>query len=101
MGEKAEGWVFPARIGDGHLTRIENAWSRVRIRAGLPDVRTHDMRRTFATVAARLGIRIDDISSTLNHTHESVTRKHYICDRADNKKDVLASVGEHVRRLKR
>lgn len=101
LGEKEEGWVFPARQGDGHLSRIENAWSRVRLRAGAPDIRAHDMRRTFVWIASRAGHADRDIALTLNHTGVNTLHKHYRPVNEDAKARVLESVSRHIKRLKR
>lgn len=98
LGEKREGWIFAARFGDGHLTRIDNAWGRIRIRAGLDDVRMHDLRRTFATIAHRQECGIDDIAAALNHSSSAVTRSHYVIGAVDKRAEVIAAVGKYVKR---
>ena len=45
-------WVFPAGRGsDGHWTGTPKLWAKVRQAAGLADVRLHDLRHTYASLA--------------------------------------------------
>lgn len=45
-------FVFPASRGAGlHWTGTKKVWEAVRAKAGLPDVRLHDLRHTYASLA--------------------------------------------------
>jgi integrase len=46
--------------------------------AGLHDARGHDLRRTFASLAADEGYSDATIGELLGHARQGVTRKHYI-----------------------
>jgi integrase len=46
--------------------------------AGLRDVRSHDLRRTFATIAADEGYSDATIAELLGHARRGVTARHYI-----------------------
>lgn len=46
--------------------------------AGLKDARSHDLRRTFATMAAELGWGDALIAELLGHAKRGVTERHYI-----------------------
>ncbi len=46
--------------------------------AGLKDARSHDLRRTFATVAADEGFGDATIAELLGHSQRSVTERHYV-----------------------
>jgi integrase len=39
-------FVFQGHNGAAHVQNIKRTWHRVRIKAGIPDVRFHDLRRT-------------------------------------------------------
>ena len=49
--ERIEGnpWVIPAKYGAGRLPSLNYYWQAVRARAGLDDVRLHDLRHSCAT----------------------------------------------------
>ena len=42
-------WVIPGSKPGTHLRQIDDAWRTVRVRAGLHDVRIHDLRHSCAT----------------------------------------------------
>jgi integrase len=46
--------------------------------AGLPDVRSHDLRRSFASVGDELGYSEATIGAILGHFSRSITGRHYI-----------------------
>lgn len=61
-------WVFPSdRSKTGYLTKPEGAWGEVLRRAGLQNVRIHDLRRTLASWQALTGANLSVIAATLNH----------------------------------
>jgi integrase len=66
-------YVFPGRDGKGHLINIAKAWTRIRTRAGLTDVRIHDLRRTLGSWLAASGASLPLIGRALNHTQVSTT----------------------------
>ena len=65
-------WVFPGRF-DSHRKDIKGQWERVRSKAGLQDVRLHDLRRTVGSWLAQQGTPIQVIGKILNHSHPAVT----------------------------
>ena len=52
---------------------IAKAWTRIRARAGLTDVRIHDLRRTLGSWLAADGASLLLIGRALNHTQVSTT----------------------------
>jgi len=67
-------WVFPSvKRSDQPLTNANQAWSRVRKRAGLPDVRIHDLRRSTGSWLAAQGASLPLIGRVLNHSNPSTT----------------------------
>ena len=64
--------VFPGRF-DKHRKDIKGQWERVRQKAGLEDVRLHDLRRTVGSWLAQQGTPIQVIGKILNHSHPAVT----------------------------
>ncbi len=53
---------------------INWTWRRIRKRAGLPDLRIHDLRRTCASWLAINGANIPVIQTVLNHSSLAVTQ---------------------------
>ena len=49
-------YVFPGRPADRPTGDISNDWGHIRREAGLPGVRLHDLRHTWASIAAMNGI---------------------------------------------
>src|SRR5262249_17456708 len=50
-------WLFPARFTP-HRLDIDDAWNALRKAAKIPDVRTHDLRHTYASVLASSGLSL-------------------------------------------
>ena len=59
-----------------HLTDLQRPWQRVRSRAGLDDVRIHDLRHTFAANAAASGLSLPMIGKLLGHTQAQTTARY-------------------------
>ena len=55
---------------------LDKVWSRVRQRAGLPDVRLHDLRHSFASVGAGTSIGLVVIGKLLGHTQAQTTQRY-------------------------
>ena len=58
--EDGNPWVIAGRLPGSHLTDLQRPWRRIRKRAGLEDVRIHDLRHSFASRALALGESPDD-----------------------------------------
>ncbi len=67
-------WVFPGSGKTGHLVESKTAWKRICKRAGLVDLRIHDLRRTFGSWQAITGASLPMIGKTLNHKTASATQ---------------------------
>src|SRR5262249_47034808 len=50
------------------LINLQKPWRRIRSKAGLNDVRIHDLRHSFASVAAGIGMGLPMIGKLLGHT---------------------------------
>lgn len=66
-------YVFPGQNGVGHLHNMKRAWNRIRVRAGIHDVRFHDLRRTVGSWLAGSGESLQLIGKVLNHRDVSTT----------------------------
>ena len=69
-------WVIKGRLPGSHLTDLQRPWRRIRKRAGLEDVRIHDLRHTFASRALALGEGLPMIGKLLGHTQVQTTAQY-------------------------
>ena len=71
-------WVFPVRHAEQPRSRnwLDPFWRRVRAEVDLPDVRTHDVRHSYATFALRQGESVLAIARLLGHANPSTTLKY-------------------------
>ena len=69
-------WVIAGRKPGSRLTHIAYYWYRVRERAGLDDVRIHDLRHSFASRALALGENLPMIGKLLGHTKIQTTARY-------------------------
>jgi integrase len=68
--------VIPGIRADGASANINHVWSRVRAAAGLPDVRLHDLRHSFASIGAAGGLSLPIIGALLGHKHAATTARY-------------------------
>jgi integrase len=66
-------YVFPGQNGACHLQNMKRAWDRIRVTAGIHDVRFHDLRRTVGSWLAGSGESLHLIGKVLNHRDVSTT----------------------------
>lgn len=69
----ASQWVFPGIGKTGHLVEPKSVWKRVLERAGLADLRIHDLRRTLGSWQAAAGVSLHTIGKSLGHKNQSTT----------------------------
>ena len=70
-------WVFPARFSPSrHLTSIRVFWKSVCKRAGITDCHIHDLRHTFASLAARQGVSLQVVGGLLGHSDHKTTNRY-------------------------
>lgn len=60
-------WVFPGEGRTGHLVEPKSAWRRVLERAGIVDLRLHDLRRTLGSSMVAAGVNTITTARTLGH----------------------------------
>jgi len=68
-------FVFTYR-GNRRKTILNSGWKRARLRAGLPNVRVHDLRHTFGHRLRAAGVSFEDRQDLLGHRSERMTT-HY------------------------
>ena len=69
-------WVITGKLEGARLTDLQPFWQRVRARAGLNGVRIHDLRHTYASVAAAQGLSLTMIGKLLGHTQVQTTARY-------------------------
>ncbi|MXY97843.1 MAG: site-specific integrase, partial [Gemmatimonadetes bacterium] len=73
--EEGNPWVFPGKPG-ACLGNIYGVWYSVRARAGLGDVRLHDLRHSFASRALAMGESLPMIGRLLGHSRIETTARY-------------------------
>lgn len=93
---------LPRVSGEPHVlgakrgtTFVEEPWRRIRKAAGLEDVRLHDLRHSFASIAASEGMGLPIIGKMLGHTQASTTQR-YAHLQADPVAAAAAMVAERI-----
>jgi len=78
-----------------HLVNLQKPWRRIRKRAGIEDVRIHDLRHTFASLAARQGGSLPRIGALLGHSQMQTTQRyaHLI---VDDVRQLAETVGDEL-----
>lgn len=59
-----------------HLVNLQKPWRRIRKQAGLDDVRLHDLRHSFASLAAVHGASLPLIGGLLGHSQPQTTARY-------------------------
>jgi len=85
------GWVVPGR--DPELPRydLKGPWKRVRKAAGLDDVRLHDLRHDFASMAVAEGWSLEIIGRYMGHSSIQTTQRY-----AHLQEDPLYAMAEQI-----
>ena len=86
-------WVIVGGKPGAHLVGINGIWDRVRIRAGLEDVRIHDLRHSYASRALALGEGLPMIGKLLGHTLVATTARYAHLERDAEKASVAKVSG--------
>jgi integrase len=97
---KMEGnpYVFPGRKHGQHLVNITKPWQRVKAKAGIEDLRLHDLRRTVGSWLAQGGVDLATIRDTLRHKSIATTLV-YARLGADPGREALEKHGDAVTAL--
>ena len=89
-------WVIVGRKpGSPRQRNIDRQWQRLRARAGLDDVRIHDLRHTFASRALALGESLSMIGKLLGHANIQSTARYAHLSR-DTERASVAKVGGSI-----
>ena len=69
-------WVVSGTAAGVRMSDISPSWQVVRARAGLEDVRLHDLRHSFASRALALGESLPMIGKLLGHARVETTARY-------------------------
>ena len=91
--DRRSAYVFPNPL-DRHrcLGSLDRVWTTLRKRAGITDVRLHDLRHSFASEAVRQNIPIPVVSKLLGHSSIRMTMRyvHANEDEIDESAELIA-----------
>ena len=93
-------WVFPRNSDPArHVSPevVENAWQRIRVHAGIPDVRIHDLRHTVGTLASASGANAFVVRDLLRHQGVAMTNR-YVNKAAGPVREMADTVGKQIAR---
>jgi integrase len=76
--QKREGnsYVFCGNLPGKPLVNVNRTWHKVRTLAGIPDVRIHDLRHSFASFALKKGVDLYTVSKLLGHKNIATTTRY-------------------------
>lgn len=69
-------FVIAGSVAGESLVNLQRPWRQIREAAGLDDVRLHDLRHAFASVAANSGMGLPIIGKMLGHTQAATTQRY-------------------------
>jgi integrase len=74
--ESKSEWLFTSSRGGGRLTAINKVWQRLRVDAGIPHVRLHDLRHQYASFLVNSGRTLYEVQQILGHSDPTVTQRY-------------------------
>ena len=92
-------WVIAGQRPGKRLTGLHHYWRPIRERAGLADVRLHDLRHSYASRALALGESLYTIGKLLGHTSVATSARYaHLMREAEREAAVRVggSIGAHV-----
>jgi integrase len=76
-------FVIVGKVEGCHLVNLQKSWRAIRKKAGLEDVRIHDLRHSFASFGVNNGASLAIIGRILGHTRPQTTARYsHISDHA-------------------
>ncbi len=92
-------YVFPSAKTGGPISpdSVLHMLHRVLERAGLPKIRFHDLRHTFATMALQHGVDVKTLSGILGHFSAGFTLDTYAHVTTNMQQDAADKVGNFLK----
>lgn len=69
-------YVIIGHVPGQHVTDLERPWRRLRVKAGLDEVRIHDLRHTYASNALASGMGLEMVGKLLGHASIQTTQRY-------------------------
>lgn len=88
-------YIFPSPVTDRPSPSLYFPWQRIRVRAGLPDLRLHDLRHSFASFLVNRGVSLYVVQGLLGHGNTRYTQR-YAHLTADTLRDAAEAVGTAI-----
>jgi integrase len=73
----ANEWIFPGRHAGRPMEGYRKFWLEVCGQARIENLRVHDLRKSFASIALAEGVALEVIAGLLRHADPSVTAQRY------------------------
>ena len=102
-------YIFPSpETGEIRDTSaVTSKLHRIQERAGLPKIRFHDLRHSFATLTLEAGVDVKTVSHMLGHTDAGFTMNTYMHvtddmqkNAADKMKEVIENSSKDTKKIK-
>lgn len=71
-----EGYLFVSPKTKEKISHVHKVWDRLRKEAGLPKLRIHDLRHSFASMLVNSGHSLYAVQQLLGHSSHSVTERY-------------------------
>jgi len=88
-------YVFPSPTTGRPSPSLYFPWQRIRVRAGLPDLRLHDLRHSFASFLVNRGVSLYAVQGLLGHGNTRYTQR-YAHLTADTLRDAAEAAGSAI-----
>ncbi|MDY0122962.1 tyrosine-type recombinase/integrase [Sulfurimonas sp.] len=69
-------YLFTSPVTGKPYVSIYNSWNSARTKAGLKDVRIHDLRHSFASALVNNGVSLYQVQSLLGHSTSTMTQRY-------------------------